>query len=216
MLPKNNPGLKLSVAIEDVGWHAREAALAVEEGVIWRGADAARDLAERAAESRVAHVADRVRWAIERSVAWPLADALRGRGELARTSIATGAVVAALAAGIGGATLAAGGDQTVQVSASADPVAAGGVDARSDDAVLAGVTPNFTSSRGGKSDRVPVPVREVPSEPPARAAWRFAEAFVLYEVGRAEEAADALGRIATPALARSLQESPPRLPASTK
>src|SRR5918995_3468969 len=143
MLPKNNPGLKLSVAIEDVGWHAREAALAVEEGVIWRGADAARDLAERAAESRVAHVADRLRWAIERSLAWPLADALRERGELARTSIATGAVVAALAAGIGGATLAAGGGETAPVAASAGPVAAGAVEATSGAVALAGVTPNF-------------------------------------------------------------------------
>ena len=44
-------------------------------------------------------------------------------------------------------------------------------------------------------------------------AWRFAEAFVLYEVGKAEEAAPVFERIATPALAESLAESPPRLPA---
>jgi hypothetical protein len=213
MRSKDNPGLKFLVAIDDARWHAREAALAIEEGVVWRGADAARTLAERASDSRVTHAADRVRWAIERSVAWPLADALRERGELVRTSIATGAVVAALAAGIGGATLAADGNGSASVAAAADHVAAAGA---TPGAVLAGVAPNFAPSREGRSGAAPVPVREVPREPTARTAWRFAEAFVLYEVGRATEAADALDRLATPALARSLRESPPRLPASTR
>ena len=49
MHPKYSPAVKLRDTLEDVGFHAREAALTVEEGVIWRGADAARELAEREA-----------------------------------------------------------------------------------------------------------------------------------------------------------------------
>ena len=210
--------LKVRVAVEEVGWHAREAALTVEEGVVWRGADAARELAERAGDSWFGHSAARVRRLVERRVAWPLADGLRDSGELARTSIATAAVVAALVAGAGGAMLAADGEGTGPAPAVAGPAVAvpvavaDGTSSRT----LEGVTPNFASSPRAASEAGPepaTPARPVPSEPAARAAWRFTQAFVLYEVGRASEAADELERLATPALARSLADSPPRLPA---
>jgi hypothetical protein len=214
MYPKHSPVLKLRDAVEDVGWHTREAVVAVEEGVVWRGADAVRDLADRAGDSWLAHATHRVRWAIERRLAWPLADALRDSGELARTSIATGAVVAALAAGTAGAMLADGGNDAGPVVAVAGPVTAVEADAASS-RTLAGIAPDFASSRGG-SDAAPETAQKAPSDPPARAAWRFAEAFVLYEVGRAGKAAGAFQRLASPALARSLEESPPRLPADAK
>jgi hypothetical protein len=56
-----------------------------------------------------------------------------------------------------------------------------------------------------------------PSEPPARVAWHFAQAFVGYEVGQNDdETAAAFAATATPALAKSLAANPPRLPEGAK
>jgi hypothetical protein len=98
---------------------------------------------------------------------------------------------------------AAGGEQTLAASAAA-----------SGD-TLEGVSPNFTSGQGG-SDAAPVRPKAAPTDPIGRPAWEFAQAFVLYEVGKADDAAEDFDRLATPALARSLSESPPRLPADVE
>ncbi len=214
MHPKNSPAVKLRDALEDVGFHAREAALAVEEGVIWRGADAARELAERTADGPFGRAALRVRFVVERKIAWPLADSLRDRGELARTGIATAAVAVALTAGAGGAMLASGDGEGTQAHAVAlSQVSATG--AADTGITLEGVNPTFTAGRqesGGK----PVPAQPAPKDGPGRASWEFAQAFVLYEVGKADDVAAEFERLATPALAASLKESPPRLPSNMK
>jgi hypothetical protein len=213
MHPKNTP-IKLRDALEDAldeaGWRAREAALTVEEGVVWKSADAVRDLAERAGETPVGRGAGRLRWHLDRRLLWPLTDRLREQGDLARTAIGTAAVALALASVTGGAMLASGGEdapaQAPQFVAAAE-VASGDT--------LEGVTPNFTSSQGGPA-AAPVRAKPAPKDPIGRTAWDFAQAFVLYEVGGADEAAEKFEQLATPALAHSLSESPPRLPADVK
>jgi hypothetical protein len=210
MHPKNSP-FKLRGALEDVGWHAREAAATVERRLVWRGEDAVRDLAERAGESPVGRGADRLRWLFDRRLVWPLTDRLRDQSDLVRTAIATGAVVVALGAAGGGALAAAGGEEASPVAGEASFVVA----AAGTGDTLEGVSPNFTSSQGG-SGSAPVRPEAPPKDPIGRTAWEFAQAFVLYEVGRADDAAEDFERLATPALAQSLSESPPRLPAEVK
>ena len=216
MPPKKIPVLKLRGRLEDAGWQAREAVLAVEEGVVWRGTDAARGLAGRAGASRAGQAAGRARRALERRFTWPLADALRDSGEAARTGIATAAVISALAAATGGAMLAAG-EAERSATAGVTPVAGAHAPVVSSEApgeTLEGVTPNFVSSQGG-SDAAPKEV-PVPRDPLRRTAWEFAQAFVLYEVGRADDAAEDFARLATPPLVKALAESPPRLPDDVK
>jgi hypothetical protein len=214
MHPKNSPAVKLRDALEDVGFHAREAALAVEEGVIWRGADAARELAERTADGPLGRAAVRVRFVVERRIAWPLADSLRDRGELARTGIATAAVAVALSAGAGGAMLAS--EDGASPHAQAVEVSQVSATSQADKSTtLEGVNPTFTASRNG-SDARPVPAQPAPKAGPGRASWDFAQAFVLYEVGKADDVAGEFERLATPALAASLKQSPPRLPSNMK
>jgi len=213
MYPKNSRP-KFRGLLEDAGWRARwrahEAAVAVEEDVVWRSADAIRDLAERAGESHVGRGADRLRWHLDRRLVWPLTDRLREQGDLVRTALGTAAVALALASATGGAMLASGGEDA--------PAEAAGYIAASEVAsgdTLEGVSPNFTSSQGG-SAAAPVRPEARPKDAIGRTAWDFAQAFVLYEVGRADDAAEDLARLATPALAQSLSESPPRLPAEVK
>jgi hypothetical protein len=210
-IPKKS-SLKLRSALEDASWRAREAAVAVEEGVVWKGADAVRELAERAGESPVGRGAGRVRTFFDRRLIWPLADQLSYRSDLARTAIATASVVAALAAATGGAMLASGGaDSSPDAGEAAFTASAATGD------TLEGVSPSFTSGQGG-SDAAPAraDAAPAPKDPVGRTAWNFAQAFVLYEVGRADDASEDFERLATPALARALSESPPRLPADVK
>jgi hypothetical protein len=209
---KNRPTVKLRDTFEDVGFHAREAVLAVEEGVVWRGTDAARELAERTAGGPLGQAAVRIRFVVDRKLAWPLADALRDRGEFARTRIATAAVAVALAAGSGGAMLASSGGEAAPPASIAQVSATGEVEAG---ITLEGVNPTFASSQGG-SDAQSVRAQPAPKAGPERSAWEFAQAFVLYEVGQADDVAEQFQRLATPALAASLKLSPPRLPSNVK
>ena len=211
--------LKLRGALEDAGWHAREAAVALEEGVIWRGADAARALAQRASGSPLGRAALRLRSTVERRVAWPLTDELRDRGELARTAVATAVVALALAAGTGGALTSRGGEADATQAAMAVTARAGLAAVYTAEAErgesLDGVAPTFADEHAGKQP-APASPRPAPKDPAGRTAWQFAHAFVLYEIGDADRVREQFARICTPALARSLGESPPRLPANVK
>ena len=209
-MPTNHSRVKLRAALEDVRWRARwrahDAAVAVEEDVVWRGADTVRELAERTAESPVGRGAKRMRWLLDRRLLWPITDRLGEQSELARTAIATGGVIVALGAASTGALLSAGSEPR---SVSEPQTVAAATGAVGD--TLEGVSPSFTSH--GKQGSAPVKAEGPPGDPVARTAWEFAQAFVLYEIGQADDAADDFERLATPALARSLGESPPRLPA---
>jgi hypothetical protein len=86
----------------------------------------------------------------------------------------------------------------LQASASAQPA-------------LQGAAPEF--EQGAK----PPPPATTPTAPPAQVAWRFAQSFVRYEVGKVDaQTASVFAETADPALANSLATSPPRLPAGTK
>ena len=208
MHPKNS-SLKLRGALEDVGWHARKAAATVEQKLVWRGGDAVRELAGRAGETPVARGAGRFRSLFDRKLVWPLTDRLSYQSDLVRTAIATASVVAALTAATGGAMLASGGEEASPLGAEvAFTTSAVGVGD-----TLEGVSPNFTS---GQKRSAATPAEPAPKDPIGRTAWDFAQAFVLYEVGRADDASEDFQRLATPALAQALSESPPRLPADVK
>ena len=213
-MPPAKTRLKLRGLFEGAGerarWRAREAALVVEEDVVWRSADAVRHLADRAADSPVGRSAGRLRWLIDRRLAWPLTDRLQEQGDLARTAIATAFVVVALGAATGGAMVSST-DEPVPT----DVYGIASVSGTASGDTLEGVPPNFVSGQGG-SESKPVRSEERPADPVGRTAWDFAQAFVLYEVGRADDAADDFERLATPALAKSLRESPPRLPSEVK
>ncbi len=79
--------------------------------------------------------------------------------------------------------------------------------------MLRGATPNFEVG----DVKAPAAPAAVPSAPPAKVAWQFADSFVRYEVGKLDErTATGLAATATPPLAKSLSEEPPRLPAGTE
>ena len=90
---------------------------------------------------------------------------------------------------------------------------------------LRGVTPDFAAdtTAGAKaapaagSAGPPTDAAVGPDAPPDQVAWRFARAFVMYEVGKADkDAVVAFRETATAPLAKSLGTDPPRLPAGTK
>ena len=193
---------------EDARWNLREAAWNLEERVLWRGTDAA----ERAADGAARKLAPLQRL-IQTKLAWPLADSLRDRGEVARTALATSAVAVALAAGAGGAIIGshhhAAGHPAPSPALTAGPI----VPEASSTGSLQGVVPQFQAGHA----TVPQAPTATPSAPPARVAWRFAQAFVRYEVGQGDKVTNAaFESTATKALAKSLAADPPRLPAGHK
>ena len=195
--------VNLWVAAEDASWTIREAAWGLEERVLWRGSDGAHRAIERA-QRRL----EPLQRLIDTRIAWPLADAWRQRSTAARAGIATAAVAGAMAAGTAGAMTEGGGADSAPASAA--PIAAA-PDVQSADAqALAGAAPQF------EVGHAKVPVNPAPpSAPPAKVAWRFAGAFVQYEVGKpGPETAKVFAETAIPALAKSLEQAPPRLPAS--
>jgi hypothetical protein len=200
--------VNLKFSAEDAGWTVREAAWGLEEKVLWRGSDAAQRALDRAQRSTVP-----LQRLIQTKLVWPLADVLRDRGTPARTGIAAAAVAAALTAGVAGATLAPDHDpsqpDTAASLASATAAATAAVP------VLQGAAPDFEVG-DAKVAAAAAPVA-LPSAPPAKVAWQFADAFVRYETGKLDErTASGFAATATPPLAKSLSEEPPRLPAGTK
>jgi hypothetical protein len=201
--------VNLKVSAETAGWTVREAAWGLEEKVLWRGSDAAQRALDRAQRSTAP-----LQRLIETKLTWPLADALRGRGTAARAGIAGAAVAAALAAGTAGAILAPDHDpsqpDTAANLASATAAATASVP------VLQGAKPDFEVGKVKVAAAAAAPAA-LPSAPPAKVAWQFADSFVRYEVGKLDErTAAGFAATATPPLAKSLSEEPPRLPAGTK
>jgi hypothetical protein len=193
---------------EEASWTLREAAWGLEEKVLWRGSDAAKRALARTQRSTAP-----IQRLIETKLAWPLADVLRERGTAARAGIAAAAVAAGLTAGVAGATLAPDHDPTRPDTAAS--LASATAAATASVPVLQGAAPDFEVG-DVKVAAAAAPVA-LPSAPPAKVAWQFADAFVRYEIGKLDErTASGFAATATPPLAKSLSEEPPRLPAGTK
>jgi hypothetical protein len=199
--------MNIRVSAEDASWTIREAVWGVEERVLWRGADVARDVHWRA-HRRVAPL----QRLVQTKLTWPLADALRDRSEGARAAIAASAAIVAMAAATTGAIKA---DHPAAQPGPPAPIASvvAATPQSTDASVLAGVTPQF---QPGHAD-VPSAPPAKPSAPPAQVSWQFAQAFVSYEVGQSGKGtAAAFEQTATKPLAKALANDPPRLPANGK
>jgi hypothetical protein len=200
--------MNIRVSAEDASWTIREAVWGVEERVLWRGADVARDVQWRA-HRRIAPL----QRLIQTKLTWPLADALRDRGEGARAAIAASAAVVAMAAATAGAIKADHPAAQQQPPAPIASVAPAAAQSTGSD-VLAGVTPQFQPGHAAAASRAPA---EKPSTPPAQISWQFAQAFVSYEVGQSDDQTSAVfHQTATKPLAKALAKDPPRLPANGK
>jgi hypothetical protein len=221
---------------------AEEAKWGAEERILWRGTDAARAAAgrgskvARAVAGRGSVAARAAHWRAHRATrplhrliqtrfAWPLADRLEDYGTATRTAVTTTVVAAALGAAVAGASLA--GPDSEQGAAGADTILAATGDS-AEPASLLGVTPDFDQVAGAEDAKAaaatPVAAEAVPATPdpppadapePALVAWDFAQAFVRYEVGKAdEETAATFAAVAEKPLAEALTDEPPRLPES--
>ncbi len=203
-------------------WGIREAAWDVEERVLWRGTDAARQAGERALAG-----SEPLQRVIQTKLAWPVADAWRDGGTVMRTSIATAAIAAVAATGTAGGMMLASENPSAapqaKVAEASSTFAAAPIQE-----TLQGVTPDFVSgskqaavpakpaagAAAGKT-RAPIAVPQ-PGAPPTEVAAAFAEAFVRYEVGEVDESTAAtFAAVAEKPLAQSLEQDPPRLPAGT-
>jgi hypothetical protein len=220
------------------------AALAVEDRVVWRAADLA-----RGAGDAVRWSFERVAWPVEHWLVWPIQE---------ETALWTGAAKAAVAAAIvvlaGGAVAAgivvsnpASGSRVETLAGPTAPAAAPSSAQRRHRApapagpVLHGSAPDFAPEAGEgvpKSAEAPVLRSETGSRatgaesspgkaastgpavagPAAiRVAREFANAFVLYEVGvQSAEVKRAIRATTSPELAKALLRRPPRLPANVK
>ncbi len=200
--------MSFRVSAEQASWTIREAAWGFEERILWRGSDAARGTFDRAA--RPLQPLQRL---IQTRLTWPLGDAFRARGAATRRAIAGSAAAIAIAAGAVGAIVSAGDPPSSEPALPAASVTA--APAEGAGLTLQGITPTIEVEPGDKP--VPAAPAPKPSAPPAQVAWKFAQAFVVYEVGRSTKNTTAtFAATATPELAKALGEDPPRLPADTK
>lgn len=222
-------------------------AFAVEDRVAIGGAEVARGAlegAKRAAEA-VKWPFERLAWVVQEHLVWPLQDRADGWSQTARVASAAGVGAVALGACALGLVLATGGNEgstaapvVAPVTPPAAPVAAPVAKAPAAP-VLHGVVPTFkaegeagTTTAAGKAstDSGASAQGAATSQPAAsgaktatvgpeaiKVAHRFANAFVLYEVGKGDaKATAAFKETAAPELARSLARRPPRLPANVK
>jgi hypothetical protein len=228
------------------------AAFAVEERVVWGGADVLRRIAEA-----VKWPFERIVWAIERGFVWPLEERtgdwsapLRVFGALALALLAAGAGVLGLVwasdSGDGGtsslrqasAPVAApivrqapqperGAAAPVLQGAKPDFAAEsdGGVSKNSSEtagsesaAVTSGSTAEVAKSASSTGGSAAGAATAKPAGPAAgKVARQFAGAFVLYEIGRkSPEVRSVFNETATPQLAHSLLQRPPRQPAGVE
>lgn len=200
--------MNVRVSAEEAGWTIREAAWDFEEKVLWRGSDAAQEALGWAGDRL-----NPLQRLIQTRLTWPLSDAFHAQGTAARRTIASGAAAVALAAATIGAISAPGEENASEPVTAATPIAA--VADAGEALVLQGVTPTFAAKKEAPAPAAPPATK--PSEPPAQVAWRFAQAFVGYEIGRSsEKTAATFAATATPPLAKALAEDPPRLPADAK
>ena len=214
------------------------AAWAVEDRVVIGGGDLL-----RGAAAAVKWPFERIAWAVEEWMVWPLDERTAGWSPALRGGGAALLVALALGAGAAGVLWASSGDgdpvdagvttapalslspqQATEGQAAApllkgaapvfEPEADGGVPSRAAGA-LAGVGAAKAGSEAPKA-AAGVPAIIAPGGPAAmKVARRFAGAFVLYETGRGgDEARTAIRETAMPPLARSLLRRPPRQPAN--
>jgi hypothetical protein len=212
-----------SETAQDAEARLADLAFELEERVLWRGTDAARAGALRAAASM-----EPLQRLIDTKLVWPVTDAYREGGVAMRTALATAAVVAAVGAGSAGVMIGKGGEGAsgdgARLASSSLPVTrSAGV---GEQPTLRGVAPDFEQGQDGAAPAVtakltasqavpPAPAAPVASAPPDEVAWRFARAFVRYEIGDADrETAATFAAVAQDPLAKALGEEPPRLPAS--
>lgn len=221
-----------------------DAAFAVEERLVWGGADLL-----RGALDAIRWPFERAVWALERGLVWPLEERTDGWSGSMRASGALALALLAAAAGVLGLVWASGsgsGSATRAQEISAPKVATTPLTAPAKPApVLHGPAPDFktpvpSSTKPGAATSVPAEASAavgtaapaelysttaappkapvVPAGPAATAvAHRFAKAFVLYETGRTDaKVRAAFAATATPKLVRQLLHRPPRLPANVK
>jgi hypothetical protein len=233
MSPQTQPPARLRSSLANAAW-------AVEERVVWGGADALRGVADV-----VRWPFERIAWTVERGLIWPLEERTGESPTLRAAAIALVAVVA-VGAGVAGLLWAApnnDGDRVPsQVTARELPTAPQPPPEAKTPAApaLHGAAPVFKPEGGGGvskaagADAAPAQAAttgagaEAPSAVPAapaapagpaamKVARQFANAFVLYETGEGSaEVRAAFHETATPELARSLLQRPPRLPADVE
>lgn len=208
--------MRIKLSAEDARWSAREAAWGFEERVLWRASDTTRSAIRRAMRATAP-----LQRLIQTRLVWPISDRLQDYGTGTRTALATVGVLAALGAGTAGAMVA--GSDNPSGPGAAPALAA--VPTGETGASLQGVTPDFvsdpnaaaTTTTQAKAAPPPEPGELGPDATADQVAWRFAQAFVLYEVGKVDkEAADTFRTAATPPLAKALKDHPPRLPEGKK
>jgi hypothetical protein len=229
--PKINAGAPIRSSFAD-------AAFAVEERLVWGGADLLRGVLDM-----VRWPFERAVWTLERSLVWPLEERTDGWSGSVRASGAVALALLAVGAGVLGllwASGSGGGSAIHAQEVSAPAVTVAPVTTPTEAApVLHGAAPSFAPEAGGgvaKADAGSVekaaePVTSatvlrsgdgadaaVPAGPAANAvAHRFASAFVLYEIGRDNaKVRKTFAATATPSLAHALLRRPPRLPANVE
>jgi len=229
--PKINSAAPLRASVAD-------AAFAVEQRLVWRGADLLRGLADA-----VKWPFERVVWTVERGVVWPLEERTDGWDGSLRAASAGGLALLAAGAVALGVVVASGGGPATQLGEVSTPVATPAPLAAQpeSESILHGAAPDFAASTGeaGSKDSsaeasagatAPAGDTTLESSPPATAApvvpagpaatkvaHRFAGAFVLYETGKTTpKVRTAFAETATPQLAHALLRRPPRLPANTE
>jgi hypothetical protein len=216
-----------------------DAAFAVEQRLVWKGADLLRRIADA-----IKWPFERAVWTIERGVVWPIEERTDGWDESLRTASAGGLALLAAGAVALGVVLASGGGSTTRLGVVSAPAPTPVTPATQpeSESVLHGTAPDFTAasdeaaSKGGSSTEVGAETTAqagdttLESSPQATAApvvaagpaatkvaHRFAGAFVLYETGKTSPKVRAtFAETATPQLTRDLLRRPPRLPANTE
>ena len=208
--------------------------------MVWGGADALRGAADI-----VRWPFERIAWAVERGLIWPLEERTGESPTLRAAAIALVAVVA-IGTGVAGLLWAAPNNDGDQVAGrvtgtellpttpkpapeakapatpalhGAEPVFKPEADGGVSKAAGADAAPAQATTSAGAEGPSTVPAAPTAPAGPAamKVARQFANAFVLYETGEGSaEVRDVFHETATPELARSLLRRPPRLPANVE
>ncbi len=207
---------------------AADAAWKTEERLLWPARRVLETVRFRAAR-RAARSAEPIQRPVQTKVIWPLADAHRSGSPKLRTALLVAGVTAVLAAGAAASMLGTEGSAAPEPVAAAEPAP----ELVASERALRGAPPNFSdaatpaspagAAEAGKAGRrlaASSPLmagKPDPEAPPAEVALVFADAFVAYEVGKADEAtARTFSAVADDPLAKALAGDPPRLPSGKK
>jgi hypothetical protein len=132
------------------GERARDAGLAVRERVVWKGGERL-----RSASDVLRWPFERIAWAFERRLAWPVAERAGGLGAPLRGAGVAAAALMAVGAGVLGLAWAASGGSTSSEQAARAPTVAAVVRSAPKPAetapALQGATPDFTPEAGGEA-----------------------------------------------------------------